>query len=299
MERYQASWEEVMILAMRAVIGGFATLAILGSAVLATIPLFGPRRSQTLTQPSEPAVTKSEVDRRRIVDARFDPYTAVGKFAGTVGCTAAIVLEPRIIITAGHCLTERDGSIRRSNLSFRVGYQAGGDLGRFDANVWAVGSKQSSTRQSVHAASQDWAILILDRAPLGVQPFPVSRKSFLALRSREHRLLMPAYSDDIGSANVLSVDPACSVRDLVWGALIHDCTARYGSSGAPLLIRDGPRYAVAGIHTGSMFASDKDGHVARFVGYRAIGSWMFADALLALARELRGESLQAGGSSTY
>jgi V8-like Glu-specific endopeptidase len=297
--RDQTPWEEVMKLTMRPVIGGFTTLAVLGSAILAAIPLFGSRQPQTLAQSSNPAAIKSEVGRRHIVDARRDPYTAVGKFAGTVGCTAAIVLEPRVIITAGHCLTERDGSIRRSNLSFRLAYQAGSDLGRFDANVWAVGSKQNFARQSVHAASQDWAILILDRAPRGVQPFPVSQQSFLALRSREHQFLMPAYSDDIGSANVLNVDPTCSIRDLVWDVLIHDCTARYGSSGAPLLIRDGHRYAVAGIHTGSMFASDKDGHVAKFVGYRAIGSSMFADALLALARELRGETLQAGNLSRY
>jgi hypothetical protein len=288
-----------MTLATRPLIGGFATLATLGFAVLAVTPLLGSRQSQTLTPPSKPAVIKSEVGPRRIVDARLDPYAAVGKFVGSEACTAAIVLEPRIIITAGHCLTERDGSIRISDLSFRLGYQAGHDLGRFDAKVWAVGSKQSFKRQSVHAAARDWAILILDRAPEGMQPFPVSRQSFLALRSRERQFLMPAYSDDIGSANVLSVDPACSVRDLVWDVLIHDCIARYGSSGAPLLVRDGPRYAVAGIHTGSMFASDKDGHAAKFVGYRAIGSWMFADALLVLARELRGESLQAGDPSRY
>jgi V8-like Glu-specific endopeptidase len=281
------------------VVVGFAALALVGATALAAIPRPGLRQAQILTQhPPAVAINSPEVAPRRIVDARLAPYAAVGKFVGTVACTAAIVVYPRIIVTAGHCITERDGSIRNSRLSFRLGYQTGDDLGRFEASVWAVGSKQSFERQSVHAASQDWAILVLDRAPDGVQPFALSHYSILALRSREQQLLMPAYSDDIGDADFLSADVRCSIRDLVLDVLVHDCEARYGSSGAPLLIRDGPRYAVVGIHTGSMFASDEDGHVAKFVGYQAIGSWTFAGALVALARKLDGESLHAGDSPT-
>jgi len=289
-----------MTLTARALIGGLVLLAILSAVALAATPWLGSRQPQVLTQRPEPAPIKStEVAPRVVVDARRAPYAAVGKFVGTMGCTAAVVLDPRIIITAAHCITERDGSIRKSNFSFRLGYQTGNDLGRFEAVVWAVGSKQSFKRQSVHAASQDWAILVLDRAPDGVQPLLIGHHSFAALRSHEQQLVMPAYSDDFGDADVLSVDPRCSVRDLVWDVLVHDCEARYGSSGAPLLIPDGSRHAVVGIHTGSMFASDRDGHVAKFIGYRAIGSWTFADAVLALAQQLSRESIHIADSPAY
>ena len=287
-----------MVSAASPLVGSFAMLALVGTAVFA-IPRLVMRQPQSLAQHSRTLATSSpELVSRRIVDARLAPYAAIGKFLGTVACTAAVVLDPRIIVTAAHCITERDGSIRTSGLSFRLGYQAEHDLGQFEPSVWAVGSRQSLKRQSVHSASQDWAILVLDRAPEGVNPFVLSNHSLAVLRSRERQLLMPAYSDDIGDADVLSADLTCSIRDLVWKVLIHDCAAGYGSSGAPLLIRDGPGYAVVGIHTGSMFASDQDGRIANFVGYDAIGSWTFADTLVALARKLGDEPLHASDTPT-
>ena len=111
--------------------------------------------SQLVNRGAEAFSEASDADTRRIVDARLPPYSAVGRFKGTMICTAAIVLHPRIIVTAGHCITEKDGTTRRSDLWFRPGYQAGTDLGRFETKVWAVGSKQSFKRQTVHDASQD------------------------------------------------------------------------------------------------------------------------------------------------
>lgn len=285
-----------MTLQKRTVIWGVALLSAIVLAVIAESRL---GRSASVGDQTSAPIKTADLDRRKIVDARLAPYSALGKFEGTMACTAAIVLDPRIIVTAGHCITERDGSIRKSRSSFRLGYQSGTDLGRFEATVWALGSKQHFKRQSVHEASQDWAVLVLDRAPKGVHPLLVGHYSFEASGSRELQFLMPAYSNDIGNAEVLSVDPACSIRDLVWGVLVHDCRARYGSSGAPLVMRDGLSYAVVGIHTGSMFASDADGRVARFVGYRAIGSWMFADALLELSHQLNSEASPVGNSATY
>ncbi|MBN9013252.1 MAG: trypsin-like serine protease, partial [Rhizobiales bacterium] len=132
------------------------------------------------------------------------PYSAIGKFKGTMTCTAAIVLNPRIIITAGHCVTERDGTTRKSNFSFHLAYQAGADLGPFQATVWAVGSKQSLTHESVRDASRDWAILVLNRAPTDVQPLLLSHRSLRTEELSERQILLPAYSNDIGNAEVLS-----------------------------------------------------------------------------------------------
>lgn len=280
-----------------AALGGYVVLATVTLPITAEPP---PGVSpQSVTRRSETPVEVTDVDSRRIVDARLPSYAAIGKFKGTMACTAAIVLHPRIIITAGHCITERDGTTKRSNLLFRPGYQAGTDLGRFRATIWAVGSKQSFKRQSVHDASQDWAILVLDRAPVGVRPFVLSHHSFATLKSLDRQILMPSYSDDVANAEVLSVDPACSVRDVVWDVLIHNCKARFGSSGAPLLMRDQLRYAVVGIHTGSMYASDEEGHIAKFVGNRAIGSWMFTEALMALSRRLSDDTVHDVESTAY
>lgn len=214
-------------------------------------------------------------------------------------CTAASVLHPRIIITAGHCITERDGTTKKSNLFFQPGFQVGTDLGLFKARVWAVGSKQNFKRQSVHDAAQDWVILVLDGTPEGVEPFLLGDHPFEVLKSRQKEIVMPSYSMDIGNAEVLSVDPNCSIRDFVWEVLIHDCRAQFGSSGAPLLMRDRLGYAVVGTHTGSMFASDDHGHVAKFVGNRAVGSWMFVEQVFELSRQLNSEVSQDMVSPNY
>lgn len=287
-----------MMLATRALIGSFAVPPIVVLAVMKSAPSFNPKYSQLAASEIEAVVETTEAVARQVPDTRLQSYAAVGKFKGTITCTAAIVVDPKIILTAGHCVTERDGSLRKSNLSFRLGCHAGNDLGRFEATLWAVGSNQSFKRQSVHEAAQDWALFVLDRAPQGVEPFLLSRHSLEALKLHERQFLMPAYSSEIGGAEVLSVDLSCSIRDLVWDVLVHDCQAQSGSSGARLLTRDRKRYAVVGIDTGSMFASDGDGRVAKFVGYRTIGSWTFTEPLLTLSRQLAGEAFQAAGSPT-
>lgn len=289
-----------MMLAMRALLS-LGSCALAAAAVLPIMGAKMPNRvgPQPVSRAAEALIEASAIDPRRTVDAQLPPYSAVGKFKGSMVCTAAIVVHPRVIITAGHCITEKDGTIKTTNLLFRPGYQTGTDLGHFGAKVWAVGSKQNFKRQSVHDASQDWVILVLDRTPTGVEPFLLSNRSLATLKSREQDLLMLSYSNDIGDADVLNVDTTCSIRSLVWDVLVHDCRATFGSSGAPLLVRDQLRYALVGIHTGAMFASDGNGHIAKFIGNRAISSWMFTESLLALSHKLNREAPQEADSATY
>ena len=116
-------------------------------------------------------------DRRRIVDARLPPYAAVGRIKGAMLCTAAIVLHPRIVLTAAHCVSSGSGKITPLQPFFQPGYQAGSDLGRFKATVWAIGAEQDFKGQSVRDASNDWAVLLLERAPIGIRPFLLSNQS--------------------------------------------------------------------------------------------------------------------------
>jgi V8-like Glu-specific endopeptidase len=245
------------------------------------------------------SVSLSDGNHRQIVDPRFAPYSAVGKFKGTMTCTAAMILDPRIIVPAAHCIMERDGTIGRSNFSFQPGYQVGNNSARFDATVWAVGSRQSVGHETVRDAARDWAILVLDRAPSGVQPFVLSRRSIGTLELSDLQLELPAYSDDVADAEALSVDPACAVSHMVWDTLIHNCIAGRGSSGAPLLVREEHGYALIGIQAASIFEGDQSGHIAKFVGSQAIGSWMFMKAALALSRQLNTEPVTTVNSGDY
>jgi protease YdgD len=221
-----------------------------------------------------------------IADSDLSKYAAVGRFTGTMTCTAAMVLHPRIIVTAGHCIAARKHALRPPSFFFQPGYQTGTDLGRYEAIVWAIGSRHRVKRQSTHDASNDWAVLVLDRAPAGVRPFGLGQYTADQLVSLRRQLLLPSYALDATGTLRLSVDPACSVHDLAWDVLVHDCRASLGSSGAPLMIAEQRSYAVVGIHSGSMFASEQEGHVAKLIGNSAIGTWAFADALQALVGRL-------------
>lgn len=273
-------------------VAALSGLAVLLPVVLTELPSVYPQ-SQVRREATVQSVVL--IDHRRVVDARLPPYSAIGKFRGTRTCTAAIVLNPRIIVTAGHCVTERNGTTRRSNLSFQLGYQTGTDLGRFEATLWAVGSKQGHAHESLDDASRDWAILILDRAPAGVRPFLLGQPKALALLDRQ--IILPAYSHDFLNAETLSVDSTCVIRDLAWDTLVHTCSVKSGSSGAPLLLLEGSDYAVVGIHTGSIFASDEDGRVGKFVGNQATASSMFSEAVQALSRQL--DAVQTANSAEY
>lgn len=228
------------------------------------------------------------------------PYPSVGMFRGAMKCTAAIVLDPRIIITAAHCVVGDDRSPAPTSFYFETAHTAGAVLDRIEAKVWAVGTTKASRRQSTHDVSNDWAILVLEHAPATALPLRLGSPLLQPLNSYERRLSLPSYSLDSSGAWVPTVDTACSPHNPNWGVLTHDCKASYGSSGAPLLIRDRDSYAVVGIHTGSMFAADEEGRVGGLVGNTAVGAQVFSEAVRALVRRLdRGDNVYDAGPHVY
>lgn len=235
-----------------------------------------------------------------VTSAASFPYPAVGRFRGAIRCTAAIVLDARIILTAAHCVVRDNRLLAPPHFYFESAPHAGAAPDRIEAKLWAIGAPQGSRRQTAHDVSNDWAILVLEHAPAIALPLRLGPSLLKALNSYEHRLLLPSYSVDGSSAWVPTVDPACSPHNPVGGVLIHDCNASSGSSGAPLLIRDRDWYAVVGIHTGSMLAADDDGRVSGLIGNTAVGVQAFSEALQALVQRLnRGDNVYDAGPRVY
>ncbi|KAB2916381.1 MAG: hypothetical protein F9K29_11580 [Hyphomicrobiaceae bacterium] len=268
---------------------GFVVVAVV--ALPASVADMAPGDGAAAPESDPAALAESGDDRPRSIDGPpLAVHAAVGRITGTMVCTAAIVLHPRIIITAAHCLTGQDGMLSRARATFQPARRAGLELDRFEASVWAIGAPQRPTGQSAHEAANDWAILVLDREPMGVRPVPMQSLSVHDLTQLERQVLMPSYASDDAGVVALSVDPACSVRGAMWNVLLHDCRASAGASGAPLLIPDGQWYALVGVHSSSIAIVDADNGASTFVRYSAIGTWAFAAAIEKLS-----ERLNSGG----
>lgn len=217
-------------------------------------------------------------DPRLIVDARVPPYAAVGRLTGAMVCTGVLVLDPRIVLTAAHCVVERNGQAIVSDLTFEPGYQFGAALGSFSGEVWAIGSMHQFTQITMHDAANDWAIVVLDRPAAPSVPLGIRSLGRPADLPSAGTVLSLAYGDDLAHGGALAADPACSIARIAWEILLHDCVVSRGGSGAPLLVKDGGSLAVVGINTGRItYASRKDGHAVRRNG--AVSASFFAAAL--------------------
>lgn len=226
---------------------------------------------------------------RHAINEQPPPYWAIGKLAGPLPCTGAIVLHPRIVLTASHCVTRNMSPPAHGTLTFQLAYQAASRSSAFNGRLWAMGAIQHRDWQTVHEASEDWAIVLLEGRPRGIRPLRVSNYSLQQLMSHQGQLLLPRYSFDIAKAELLGLGAPCSIRGEAWRILLHDCAATTSASGAPLLMKDDVWYAVVGVHSGSMYVDDEDDHSLRRLGKSAIRVDRFAGSLRDLLGKLDAE----------
>lgn len=223
---------------------------------------------------------------RQPENARLPPYQAVGRLIGPMNCTGAIVLHPRIVVTAAHCVVGMTTAGLLQSVLFEQRIQTTGGVRRFEAKIKAIGSINQHGPQSVHDASQDWAVLLLNEAPLRVRPLDIAEYTPAELELKHGRISLPTYTGDSNESTVVSVDPSCSIQGFQWEVLVHDCAAGAGGSGAPLLIDEGDCYRVVGIYSGTMLRDVDGGHTLTPIGNSAVGAWNFAGPVRALAHQL-------------
>lgn len=225
--------------------------------------------------------SSAEEERRQIVGVRQLPYAAIGRLQGALICTAAVVVHPRIVVTAAHCVIDPADGVIDGPILFQPGYPMETELGRFYGEVWDLGSPRQYGTLSAKDAANDWAIIVLDRSPKGIRPLGLQRYGGGHFHSLQREVLLPAYSIDIADGHTLSVDPTCSIEDQVWGLLLHDCGVAQGASGAPLLRRRGDWYVVIGIESSAMILPGSDHEYGS-----AVSSDAFMDSLEAVYRRL-------------
>lgn len=213
------------------------------------------RRPALPVRPLRPRGVKGKDDRVRLIPDTY-PWTAIGRLNRRTGgfCTA-VVVAPKLILTAAHCLYNRRTlkNLPPQSLHFVAGYAKGEFLfhGRVVALHPAPGYDHHG--KSGENRSRDWAFLSLDKDPVPVtgKIEPLAGRDWIEAALDGPALVQAGYSQD--RAHILTLHDGCRLSALALKGrlLAHWCDAVPGDSGSPMMIRERGGYRLVGIHVAS------------------------------------------------
>ncbi|MFZ7090878.1 trypsin-like serine peptidase [Primorskyibacter sp. 2E233] len=174
-------------------------------------------------------------------------WEAVGRLDSGGGFCTATLIARDIVLTAAHCVFDQNGQpLAAERIRFRAGYHRGQSIADRRVVKWVVPDGYQRAATWSHDASmvpRDVALLRLDRAIHAAEANPFRVASAPAQGSA-----VSVVSYGQGRAEVLSREASCALtghyRD---GILTFDCDVTFGSSGAPVFVREDGRLRILSV----------------------------------------------------